>query len=166
MFFSVYINSISETLFFCQGKKWFRINILTNFFVSFSEKWYNIRMKNATSENIQAIIFGILRGESQGTIGERLGLHRQTVKKIFDSPEFKATVASLEKLFMRGTITDERKSKNAVILKAMSMSHLDREDVLRTAEQIAHECYADSDSHLFVEMEDVDNFCQDFNIVF
>ena len=123
-------------------------------------------MKNATSANIQAIIFGVLRGESQSQIGESLGLHRQTVKKVFDSPEFRSTVDVLEKLFMREPITDERKKKNAVVLKAMSMSHLDRDDVLRTAQQIAHQYYADSDSHIFIEMKDVENFCQDFNIVF
>ena len=123
-------------------------------------------MKNATPANIQAIIFGVLRGESQSKIGESLGLHRQTVKKVFDSPEFRSTVASLEKLFMREPITEERKKKNAVVLKAMSMSHLDRDDVLRTAQQIAYEKYSDPDSQLFIEMQDVDNFCQDFNIVF
>ena len=123
-------------------------------------------MKNATPANIQAIIFGVLRGESQSAIGESLGLHRQTVKKVFDSPEFRSTVVSLESFFMREPVTDERKRKNAVVLKAMSMSHMDRNDVLKTAQQIAHQYYADSDSHIFIEMEDVDNFCQDFNIVF
>ena len=67
---------------------------------------------------------------------------------------------------MREPITEERKKKNAVVLKAMSMSHLDRDDVLRTAQQIAYEKYSDPDSQLFIEMQDVDNFCQDFNIVF
>lgn len=123
-------------------------------------------MKNATPDNIQAIIFGVLRGESQSQIGESLGLHRQTVKKVFDSPEFRSTVASLENFFMREPITEERNRKNAVVLKAMSMSHLDRNDVLKTAQQIAYQYYADSDSPIFIEMEDVDNFCQDFNIVF
>ena len=123
-------------------------------------------MKNATPDNIQAIIFGVLHGDSQAKIGESLNLHRQTVKKIFDSPEFQSAVESLEKLFMSETITDERKKKNAIILKAMSMSHLDHDDVLRTAQQIAYEKYSDPGSQIFIEMEDVDNFCQDFNIVF
>ena len=123
-------------------------------------------MKNATFENIQAIIFGVLRGESQSSIGERLGLHRQTVKKIMDSPEFQSTVDTLEALFMGGMLTKERQQKNAIILKAYQMSHPYREDVLKTARQIAYEKYSEPGNHIGIEAEDIENFCKDFNIDF
>ncbi len=46
------------------------------------------------------------------------------------------------------------------------MSHLDKDDVLKTAQQLSSEYYSDPHDHLFVEMQDVESFCKDFHIIF
>ena len=63
-------------------------------------------------------------------------------------------------------LEEERQRKNAIILRAMSMSHLDKDDVLKTAQQLSPEYYSDPHDHLFVEMQDVEAFCKDFHIIF
>ena len=122
-------------------------------------------MKNSRIENIQVIILGILRGQSQSSIGDSLGLHRQTVSKVMGSPGFQSTVDILEKFLMNHLVDDERKKKNGVILKAIQMSHLDKADILKTAQQLARQYYSDPGEYLSVVMEDVDDFCEAFHII-
>ena len=122
-------------------------------------------MKHATTENIQAIIIATLRGESQEAIGERLGIHRQTVKRIMNLRDYRTMVDAVEHIFMTVPLEEERQRKNAIILRVMSMSHMDKDDVLKTAQQLASEYYSDLHQHLFVDMQDVENFCRDFHII-
>ena len=46
------------------------------------------------------------------------------------------------------------------------MSHPYKDQVLSAAQQFAYEKYPDPGSRISIEMEDVDNFCQDFNMIF
>ncbi len=73
-------------------------------------------MKDATTENIQAIIIARLRGESQENIGKRLGIHRETVNRIMNLRTYRAMVDSVEYIFMTVPLEEERQRKNAIIL--------------------------------------------------
>ena len=123
-------------------------------------------MNKATDENITAIFWGLARGLTHSAIAEGLGIHRQTVKKIVDSDVYQARVAEMEALFLREPMDSMRQKKNTVVLKALMMSHMTREAVLKMAQSLAYDYHAKSGSPIHIEMEDVDNFCEDFGIIF
>ena len=123
-------------------------------------------MHKATDENITAIFWGLARGLTHSAIGEQLGIHRQTVKKIVDSDVYKTFVAEMETFFSRDPMDSMRQKKNTIVLKALMMSHMTREDVLKTAQSLAYDYHTSAGTPIHIEMEDINNFCEDFGIIF
>ena len=124
-------------------------------------------VKSRDPENINRILVLSMRGLTHSAIASELGIHRQTVKKVVESEAYQSRVAEMEKLMSEQVDRSEnRRRKNGVILKAYQMSHPYRDQVLEIARKIADEKYPEPGEHISVEIEDIENFCNDLNIDF
>lgn len=126
-------------------------------------------LRHVTYKNIRAIILGKLRGTSQSEVGYSLGgLHRTTIANIMEEPAYKSVVDDVETFLMAGQLDDDRKRKNAILLKSLQMSHLNCADVLKTAQQLANDQVRDiPEAHpIHIDLEDVERFKEYFGIEF